>query len=204
MLHDKVLIAATCGEDAFRSAMLALSTAAEVLSANNEMIHALRKSVGEAHCPIRVSTNLTKIGDGINQLTSVCKAKRRVLFNLTELSSIAQKVTAMATYIDEEIEIGDNDYKYGSGVDDEPVPDDTTPIARNEEAKAPKRSSDTTPEMAGGRTKRRIHERGGERAVHNDQHGNSEEEQQGSEFGPDVVFLSRDPLVYTSRSGGAV
>lgn len=113
------------------------------------------------------------------------------------ITSMIQKVAEMATCIDEHVDIGDN----------EPLRGNRTALAEKDVSKALKRSSEYTYELVGGGKKRRIgqpHAETGHNAMKNEKKSNSDEEVQDSGCGPDVVMISTDPPVFTSRSAGVM
>ena len=79
----------------FDSAMVVLSTASELVEANNEVVHHMRDFVGHLQFPFRITANLAKISSNISELKKVCRTKKSCVRNFSELSSVSKKVSAM-------------------------------------------------------------------------------------------------------------
>lgn len=60
-LYDKTVFEAAHTEIAFVTTMAVFRTTTDILTSNNEVIHHLRKVIGEIHSPIRISTNLAGV-----------------------------------------------------------------------------------------------------------------------------------------------
>lgn len=106
--YHKVIFAATNAEDFFRSAMSAVSTATEILCANNEMVHSLRELMGEVTFPHRLSSDLKKISKNVEHFKAICIARKAISSNYDEVASVASKVATMQAYIEEQIEMTGN------------------------------------------------------------------------------------------------
>lgn len=97
--YDKVIFAATHAEDMFDSAMVVLSTAAELVAANNEVVHHMRDFVGHLQFPFKISANLGHINSNLSHFKNICRTKKSCVQNFSELSSVSKKVAAMENYL---------------------------------------------------------------------------------------------------------
>lgn len=104
-LYDKVLLSAANGEDMSRASLTILSTATDVLFANGEIVHAVRKAIGEVKLPFKLKADMKQVGTNLERLKQVCKGKKKIVNNMVEVSSLSRKVAAMDALLEEEIEI---------------------------------------------------------------------------------------------------
>lgn len=111
-MYDKCPFIATNAQKLFDSATVVLSTSAEILSANNKIIHHVRSFVGDLQFPFHISSDLAKITANVDKVLKICKAQRSFSRNLMELSGIARKVAAKEAYVNERVcatKFGDED-----------------------------------------------------------------------------------------------
>lgn len=104
-MYDKLLVEAANGEDMFRTALTALSTATEEFSANQEIVHAVRKCIGAVHFPLRLKADLKQIACNVESLKKMSNSKRKIMNNLLDIASVTRKVADMNAYIKEEVVI---------------------------------------------------------------------------------------------------
>lgn len=94
-LYAKNLFAATNSEEALQSTTKMVWIITELAGAINKIVHSLPGTVGEIRFPIRLSADLKGISKIAESLRAMCKTKKIVLKNLSELPDLADKRQSM-------------------------------------------------------------------------------------------------------------
>lgn len=84
--------------------MTVFNTATEILSANNEIIHAMRAFVVKMSFSMRLSSDFDRIQRNVNRLQKTCQNNKIVSINFGDLASAARKVVEMESFLTVHVE----------------------------------------------------------------------------------------------------
>lgn len=74
-LDEQMMFAVTHAQEMLDCSVVVLSTSAELIAANNDIVHRLSDYMGEVQFPFRIAADLTKSQRNVDKVQRICRAK---------------------------------------------------------------------------------------------------------------------------------